>query len=487
MPSLLVIDDDPLVLECLDCTFTGPEVSLATATTAAEGLARFTAARPDAVLVDLRLPDVSGLEVFRRLHDLDPRVPVILMTGFGTASTAIEAMQLGAYEYLVKPLDLDQLTDLVTRAFEIRRLMRVPARVADTAEAAEADPGADLLIGRAPAMQEVFKAIGRVAPQDVTVLIRGESGTGKELVARAIYHHGHRAGGPFLAINAAAIPETLLEAELFGHEKGSFTGADRRRIGKFEQCSGGTLFLDEIGDMTPLTQTKVLRVLQDQQFERVGGNDPIRTDVRLIAATNRDLEGMMADGRFRADLYYRLNVYTIHLPPLRERPEDLPLLADHYLRRFSQELNKEMLSVSPEAMDLLERYSWPGNVRELQSILKQAILVATGPVLVPEFLPVMLRGEGAASPASVRIVRGEGDGVEDALRSHVRTRLHEEGTDLYDEIVGMAERIMLGEILDQTGHNQSQTARILGITRATLRAKMAAHGIAIERTATVLP
>src|SRR3954452_17869293 len=266
--------------------------------------------------------------------------------------------------------------------------MPVPAVVAD----AEAVAGtADALVGRCPAMQEVYKAIGRVAPQEVTVLILGESGTGKELIARAIYHYSDRAKGPFLAINCAAIPETLLESELFGHEKGAFTGADRKRIGKFEQASGGTLFLDEIGDMTPLTQTKILRVLQGQEFERVGGNEPIKADVRVIAATNRDLEKMIAEGTFRGDLYYRLNVYTIKLPALRERGDDLPLLAEHFVRRFARELRKEVRGVAPESVELLRRYPWPGNVRELQSVLKQALLQTTGPVVLPEFLPAAVR------------------------------------------------------------------------------------------------
>ncbi len=476
MPTLLVIDDDPLILECLDCGLSEPGLSLVTASTAAQGIASYSDKRPDVVLVDVRLPDMSGLEAVRRLHELDPRVPVILMTGFGTASTAIEAMRLGAYEYLIKPLDLDRLAELLARALETRRQMRVPARVS---EVGTDDQDADLLVGRCPAMQEVFKAIGRVAPQDVTVLDRGESGTGKELVARAIYHHSRRSQGPFLAINCAAIPESLLESELFGHEKGTFTGADRRRVGKFEQCHEGTLFLDEIGDMTPLTQTKILRVLQDQQFERVGGNEPVRTNVRLIAATNRDLEAMMAEEHFRSDLYYRLNVYTISLPPLRERKDDLPLLADHFLRKASRELNKEVISISPEAMDLLEHYPWPGNVRELQSVLKQAILLATGPVVVPAFLPAIILGE---KPAPV--FPGP-DTLEEALRGFIQERVQSGSADLHAELVGVAEKVMLREVLKQTGNNQSRTARILGITRATLRAKMLTYGIAIERTATL--
>ena len=236
-------------------------------------------------------------------------------------------------------------------------------------------------------MREVYKAIGRVAAQNVPVLITGESGTGKELVARAIYQHGPRAKAPFLALNCAAIPEQLLESELFGHEKGAFTGADRRRIGKFEQCHGGTLFLDEIGDMPLALQAKMLRLLQEQSFERVGGNETVRTDVRLIAATHRDLKAWSAEGKFRPDLYYRLGVFTIHLPPLRERGDDLPMLVQHYLRRFSRELGREVREVAPEALERLRNYSWPGNIRELQSVLKQALLQASGTVLLPAFLP----------------------------------------------------------------------------------------------------
>jgi two-component system nitrogen regulation response regulator GlnG len=277
MPLLLVIDDEPLILDSFRHLFTEPAVTLKTAMTAAEGIELFRRQRPDAVILDVQLPDMTGLELCRRLRHQDPRVPIILMTGHGTAATAIEAMQLGAYEYLVKPLDPDEIELLVSRTFEISRRMRVPALVAD---AGPADEESDLLLGGCPAMQDVFKGIGRVASQDVTVLILGECGTGKELVARALYHYSKRSSAPFLAINCAAIPEALLESELFGHEKSSFTGADRKRIGKFEQCNGGTLFLDEIGDMSPATQAKILRVLQDQQFERVGGNEPIRTNVR---------------------------------------------------------------------------------------------------------------------------------------------------------------------------------------------------------------
>jgi two-component system, NtrC family, nitrogen regulation response regulator GlnG len=471
MPKLLVVDDEPSILHFFRRAFPGPDVTLLTASSAAEGLAAVERDRPDVVVLDINLGGESGLETFRRIHAADPKIPVIFITGHGTADTAIEAMRLGAYEYLLKPLELDHLTDLVDRAFEISRLMRVPATIP---EAGGAEGTADAMIGRCPAMQEVYKAIGRVAPQDVTVLVLGESGTGKELVARAVYHYSKRARGPFLAINCASIPEMLLESELFGHEKGAFTGADRKRIGKFEQASGGTLFLDEIGDMTPLTQAKILRVLQGQEFERVGGNEPIRADVRVVAATNRDLEKMVADGTFRGDLYYRLNVYTIRIPPLRDRGEDLSLLVNHFVRRFARELGKEVREVSPEAMEILCRYAWPGNVRELQSVVKQALLESTGPVVLPEFLPAAVRrGESGTT--------GEAGFDFGGLTAYVEVQLKGGSTSLYSDYQRLTDRHLLALVLRRTGGNLSRASRALGITRATLRAKLAALGMAVER------
>jgi DNA-binding NtrC family response regulator len=358
----------------------------------------------------------------------------------------------------------------VARACAISRLMRVPAVTEDE----PIQEPADVLVGRCPAMQDVYKAIGRVAPQDVTVLIRGETGTGKELVARAIYHHSRRATAPFLAVNCAAIPETLLESELFGHERGAFTGAERKRIGKFEQCSGGTLFLDEIGDMTPLTQAKILRVLQAQQFERVGGNETIQTDVRIIAATNRDLEHLIAEEQFRSDLYYRLSVFPIVLPPLRERGDDLPLLVHHFLKQLGPALGKEVQEVAAETLDVLRQYAWPGNVRELQSLLKQALLHATGPVLLPDFLPAALRTPKDSPPAA------PGMPFPDWER-FLTDRLHAGSTELYAEALTAMERQLLTLVLRHTGGNQLQAAQLLGITRNSLRHKLRALGITIAR------
>ena len=326
-------------------------------------------------------------------------------------------------------------------------------------------------------MQEVYKAIGRVADQTFPVLITGESGTGKELVARAVYQHGPRAKAPFLALNCAAIPENLLESELFGHEKGAFTGADRRRIGKFEQCNGGTIFLDEIGDMPLALQAKILRLLQEQAFERVGGNETIRTDVRLIAATHRDLKAWSGEGKFRPDLYYRLGVFTIHLPPLRERGDDLPLLVQHYLRRFSRELGREVREVAPEALERLRGYSWPGNIRELQSVLKQALLRASGPVLLPAFLPEPL-GEAQ------RTLHADTAGKSPAWRrSSSGQRLGPDVRDLYAETHRQLDRLLLPRVLEYTGGSQHQAALLLGIARQTLRLKLRDLGLSVPRPA----
>jgi two-component system nitrogen regulation response regulator GlnG len=391
--------------------------------------------------LDLRLPDQSGLDIYQQLRQIDARIPVIFITLAKSADAAIEAMKQGAFDYLFKPLDLNQLRRVVGEALEVARRMREPAVLAETAP----DAGADgIIIGSCPAMREVYKAIGRVAGQNVPVLITGESGTGKELVARAVYQFGPRAKAPFLALNCAAIPEQLLESELFGHEKGAFTGADRRRIGKVEQCNGGTIFLDEIGDM-PL-QAKVLRLLQKQAFERVGGNETIRTDVRLIAATQRDLRADAAADRFRPDLYYRLGVFTIHLPPLRERRDDLPLLIRHYVR-FSRELGREVQEVAPEAFARLRSYPWPGNIRELQSVLKQALLPASGNILLPTFLPDFSGGPDQSGPAVA-------SGADLGLEAYISKRLGPETQDLYAETHRQVDRLLLPRVLEYTGGNQ---------------------------------
>jgi nitrogen regulation protein NR(I) len=472
MPKLLVVDDEPAILHAFRRAFAGQAIEMFTADSAIEGLALAANEHPDVIVLDVQLPDMSGLEALRRLRTLDARSLVIFITGKSTTDTAIEAMKLGAFEYLLKPLELAPLRQIVDRAFAISRLMRVPAVVAMDESM---DDRADAIVGRCPAMQEVYKAIGRVAGQDVTVLITGASGTGKELVARALYGHSRRANGPFLAINCAAIPEHLLESELLGHEKGAFTGADRRRIGKFEQCAGGTLFLDEVADMTALTQSKLLRVIQDGTFERLGGNETIRADVRILAATNKNLQEEVTAGRFRDDLFYRLSVFTIHLPPLRERGDDLILLVQHYLRRFNKAFNRHVEGVAPDALVALRRYSWPGNVRELQSVLKQSLLQATGSVLVSDFLP-----------ASILNIESRSDFQESLSDFHLEPFIHERlqtgSSNLYDETLRRMERQLLTRVLAHTNGNQVQAAKILGITRGSLRTKIRDLGITIART-----
>src|SRR5262245_41608541 len=473
MSHLLLIDDDPaLTPGQLRQAFPAPAHRADVATVGAEGLERIGAGPTDVVLLDLLLPDQSGLDVYQQIRCLDARIPVIFITTAMGADTAIEAMKQGAYDYLFKPLDPHQLRRVVGEALEVARRMREPAVVAESA----ADPDVEgTIVGFSPAMREVYKAIGRVAAQDVPVLITGESGTGKELIARALYQHSARAKAPFLALNSAAIPETLLESELFGHEKGAFTGADRCRIGKLEQVSGGTLFLDEVGDMPLAVQAKVLRVLQEQRFERVGGNETIRTDVRLIAATHRDLKAWSEQAKFRSDLYYRLNVFAIHLPPLRERGDDLAVLVRHFVRRFSRELGREVQEVAPEALARLLAYSWPGNIRELQSVLKQALLQARGTTLLPAYLPALPAEPGGSVPGPPPA------GGDPNLEAFVRLCLASDDGDQYAQAHRRLDRVLLPRVLEATGGNQQEAARRLGIARMALRRRPGELGLHLTR------
>ncbi len=463
MAHVLLIDDDPdLIAEQVRHAFPAPAHKVEVARTGAAGVARVREAAPDVVLLDLRLPDRPGLEIYEEIHTVDARIPVVFVTLSKNADTAIEAMKRGAFDYLFKPLNPAQLRRVVGEAAEVAQRMREPAVLAETLP--EEDVGG-AIVGACPAMREVYKAIGRVAAQDVPVLITGESGTGKELVARAIYQHSRRSRATFLALNCAAIPENLLESELFGYEKGAFTGADRKRIGKFEQCSGGTLFLDEIGDMPLALQAKMLRVLQEQTFERVGGGETITTDVRIISATHRDLKAVSADGRFRSDLYYRLGVFTIHLPPLRERGDDLPVLIQHFLRRFNRELGRDVREISPEVMDRLRAYPWPGNLRELQSVLKQALLGAAGSVLLPAMLPELVAEPAPTAGPALTTERS-------SLEEFIRGRLAEGSETLHDDAHRELDRVLLPLVMEYTRGNQLQAAKILGVARQTLRRRL---------------
>jgi two-component system nitrogen regulation response regulator GlnG len=470
MPSLLVIDDEQSVRYSFRRVFEGEGVEVLTAASALEGLEMFRERNPDVVVLDLQLPDRSGLDLFHDIQAEDPKRPVIFITAHGSADTAIEAMKGGAFDYLVKPVDLDRLSQVLARAFEAARLMQVPAML-------PVEDHGDRIVGHSLLMQEMCKAIGRIAPQDVNVLILGESGTGKELVARALYYHSRRAQRPFLAINCAAIPETLLESELFGHEQGAFTGATRRRIGKFEQCNGGTLFLDEIGDMNPSLQAKMLRVLQEQRFERLGSNETLQTQVRVLTATNHNLENLVEEGRFRKDLYYRLKVVTIKVPTLRERLDDVAELAHYFLFQFDRELRLDLRGFSPETLAILQAYTWPGNVRELQSIIKQAMLNASGHILLPEFLPSELLHVAGRAPEKVPGV--EADSLD--LAALVEKLLRGGENNVHQKVVEAVERVLLARVLRHTHGHQAQASEILGLNRATLRHKLKTLGLAVDK------
>jgi nitrogen regulation protein NR(I) len=475
MPRLLIVDDEPNLLYSLTKALRSESLEIATAETAREGIEKVRELKPDVVILDVRLPDMSGLDAFSEMSEIDPRLPVIMITAYSTMETAIEATKRGAYEYLLKPVAFDQLRGTVQRALELRLGEAIPG----AANGADNQPAAGLLIGQSTAMQEVYKGIGRIAPQDVTVLLEGESGVGKELVAQVIYHYSRRSQGPFLAINCAAIPEPLLESELFGHERGAFTGAADLRIGKFQQVDGGTLFLDEIGDMPLSAQAKMLRVLQDGSFERVGSNKTLRANVRVIAATNQNLEELVEEGLFRRDLYYRLKVFAIRIPPLRDRLDDLSPLLDYFIRLFNQELGKNVRSVSAEAKQVLQQHPWPGNIRELQSAVKYALVHAVSETITPDCLPPGCRATPAASAP-----RAAPSGSLN-VSQFARDLLDGGEGDIYRRVHGEVDRILLPEVLERVGGNQVLASQLLGIARSTLRTRISDLGMMIAKR--VLP
>jgi two-component system nitrogen regulation response regulator GlnG len=470
MPTLLVIDDESSIRISIKAVFSRSDVTVLGAETAEEGIRLAAEHAPAVIMLDIKLGAVSGLEVFYELRRVVPRSLVVFITGFGTAETAIEAMKLGAYDYLTKPLDAAQLRRVVEQALAISQLVSVPA-IIDEGDRSEDKP--DRLVGSGSAiMQVVCKQIGRTAPQDVNVLVLGESGTGKELVARALYHHSRRSQQPFLAINCAAIAESLLESELFGHERGAFTGAEHRRIGKFEQCHHGTLFLDEVGDMAPHTQAKILRLLQEGRFERVGGNESISVDVRIIAATNQNLPALIEQGRFRKDLYYRLSGVSISLPPLRQRQEDIAELAHYFLFRYNRQLDASLQSISPDALELLQAYTWPGNVRELQNVIRQSVLVAAGPTLLPEFLPSEIQQYEPPGAASEIDIAAYTDSDWQGLPRMIKSWIADGEGDVYRRAREEFDRLIIQEAMQAAEGNRSQAGKILGLSHVTLRAKL---------------
>ncbi|MDH3898211.1 MAG: sigma-54 dependent transcriptional regulator, partial [Deltaproteobacteria bacterium] len=389
MNTILVVDDDPQLRHSFKKILTKEGHTVKTAPTGELGLEIVRESVPDLVIMDVRLPGMNGLEALQAIHEIESKLPVIVMTAFGTTETAIEATKLGAFDYVLKPFEIPDILALIKQAFEAGRFMRSRVEIAAMPE----KTSTDAIVGQSNPMQEMYKAIGRVAPTDATVLIRGESGTGKELVARAIYQHSLRGDKPFVVINCVAIPDTLLESELFGYEKGAFTGAVSRRVGKIQQANGGSVFLDEIGDMPLSIQAKILRLLQEKSIERLGGSKPIPVDVRIIAATNRDLEAALAEGRFREDLYYRLKVVTISLPPLRERLDDIPLLAEYFLSRLTKEMRLDNPGMTAEAKTLFNDYNWPGNVRELANTIQKALIFSRGGPIRKKDISQAIRNE----------------------------------------------------------------------------------------------
>jgi two-component system, NtrC family, response regulator AtoC len=437
-PRILVVDDDAVAADLLREVLTQEGYQVVTATQGSEAVRLGTQSTFDMVITDLKMPDIGGLEVVRSLRQISPQTILIVITAFGSFETAIEAIQTGAYDYISKPFKIGDIKVTVQRALNQQRLIRENLFL--PTDAAE-DLPLETVIGNSPKMLEIYKLVARVASTDTTVLIQGESGTGKELIARAIHNHSHRAENPYVAVNCAALPEGLLETELFGHVKGAFTGAFSNKKGLFLEAEGGTCFLDEIGDITPSLQAKLLRVLQKHEVRPVGGTETIRVDVRILAATNKDLATLVKAGRFREDAFYRLHVVTINLPPLREHPEDIPLLANHFIKAACLRAKKTISGISKEAMEVLTHYQWPGNIRQLENVLERAITLTTNNILMPSDISEDLNPHETGKSSS---------------SSHALVTLEE------------MKRRYVEKILDQTGGNQSKAAEVLGINRKTL-------------------
>jgi two-component system nitrogen regulation response regulator GlnG len=457
--AVWVIDDDRSIRWVLEKALEREDIACEVFNSASEALARLEKSRPSVVISDINMPGPSGLEFLQHIKEKLPKVPVIIMTAYSDLDSAVAAFQSGAFEYLSKPFDVDAAVDLVRRAL---------AQNQEIAQAGEEMAKVPEILGQAPAMQEVFRAIGRLSQSNATVLITGESGTGKELVAHALHRHSSRAGGPFIALNTAAIPKDLLESELFGHERGAFTGAAAQRRGRFEQADGGTLFLDEIGDMPPELQTRLLRVLADGQFYRVGGHSPVKVNVRVIAATHQDLESRVKEGLFREDLYHRLNVIRLRLPSLRERREDIPLLAKHFLQKSARELGVEPKKLSDATLKLMGNMPWTGNVRQLENVCHYLTVMAPGQVVEPKDLPADLTGGEKAV---------EGEDWLACLSRQVDMRLTRGEIGILDELVPAFEKALITIALKHTGGRRIEAAQLLGWGRNTLTRKIQELGM----------
>ncbi|MBI5049609.1 MAG: sigma-54-dependent Fis family transcriptional regulator [Nitrospirae bacterium] len=457
MNKILVVDDQKIVCYSLQRLLQSEGYDVSTITSSKEALKIADKIKPSVIVMDVRMPGMDGIEVLKKIKETQPKIQVIMMTAFSTTEKAIQAIKLGAYEYLLKPFDNNALITCIKNAIKAKEMMEKVVFFKDS----EDYSSAERIIGKSTGMLEIYKQIGRVAPADTTVLITGESGTGKELIARAIYNYSKRANKSFLTINCAAIPEQLLESELFGYERGAFTGADFKRIGKFEQYNGGTIFLDEIGDMSTQLQSKLLRVLQDGSFQRLGGTDTIKTDVRIIAATNKNLEEMVKKGTFREDLYYRLNVVRIDVPPLRERKEDIKEIVSYFIQRFNKKLGKDIKGITTGAIQRLEENSWPGNVRELENTIEKTMVFCNADYLSQECCE-QLQPQTVKSCAS----------VEGAIANLVEAVFKDGCVGMFQDIVNKVEKNMIRKAMELAKGNQVHAARLLGISRNTLRRKL---------------
>ena len=463
-PKVLLIEDDRNIATGLQKAMRANGYDVAVQARGDDGLAQALAQSYDVVITDLRLPGMGGLDLVRQLHEAKPKLPIILITAHGTTETAIEATKWGAFDYVPKPFEVEELLDLTSKALESSRLMSEPVDMGDTTSARTA------IVGKSRVMQAIYKEIGRIAATPVTVLIRGDTGTGKELIARAIYQHSDRAAAPFIAINCAAIPETLLESELFGHERGAFTGADARRIGRFEQAHTGTLFLDEIGDMNANLQAKLLRVLQDKTIQRIGGKEVIPVDVRIIAATHRDLELAIRERLFREDLFYRLSVVTIKLPPLEQRAEDIPDMVKYFLRRYGPEAGVAAPSITPEAIAYLQGQKWPGNVRELENTVRQALLIARDYTISEDHVKEVVTR--AREPVSV-LQQTHAAYVVELMDRVERGEIQ----NAFAKMLSDLEPTLYSEAIRRAQGNITKAAQWLGVTRLKMREKLKEFGI----------